>query len=97
VLFDADATGTLRCPACQAAATSRRNQRQPTAGRGYDSAHQRKRAELLGKWQAGDPCAICGQPMWTSAALDLAHNQDRAGWLGLAHAACNRATSQGKQ
>lgn len=89
-LFDADATRTLKCPGCQGIATQRRNARAPRASRGYDAAHDRKRAELLAAFQPGDPCALCGQPMASKANLDLAHNENRDGWKGLAHARCNR-------
>jgi hypothetical protein len=96
-LYDRDSTGTLRCPACQAANTTARQARPPTASRGYSSAHQAERARLLLLWQPGDPCALCEQPMDSSRGLDLAHNEDRTGWLGLAHQACNRATNQGRR
>ena len=89
-LFDADTTGTLKCPPCQGIATAKRNARAPRASRGYDRAHDRKRAQLLARFQPGDPCALCGEPMNSSTDLDLAHNENRDGWKGLAHARCNR-------
>jgi hypothetical protein len=95
-LFNADSTGTLRCPACQAKTTAARNARTPTASRGYGSAHQRIREQLLAAFQAGDLCALCGQPMNSRHGLDLAHNEDRSGYKGLAHQACNRATNTGR-
>lgn len=95
MLFDADSTGTLRCPGCQQHATIKRNARAPRASRGYDHAHVAKRAELLTLFRPGDPCALCGQPMASKTGLDLAHNEDRTGWKGLAHARCNRATNKG--
>ena len=95
ILFDADTTGTLRCPGCQAIATAKRNERAPRANRGYDAAHQRKRAELLARFQPGDPCALCGKPMNSNRNLDLAHNENRDGWKGLSHRECNRATNKG--
>lgn len=103
-LFDADSTGTLKCPPCQGIATQQRNQRPSTAGRGYDGGHRRIREQLLARWQPGDPCALCGWPMterWMIvngkrvSALDLAHNEDRSGWRGLSHRQCNRATNKG--
>jgi hypothetical protein len=96
VLFDIALTNSTKCPGCHNANQQQRNQRQPTAGRGYGTGHQAKRAELLGRFQPGDPCAICGKPMFFPRALDLAHNEDRSGWLGLAHARCNRATNTGR-
>jgi hypothetical protein len=89
-LFDLDSTGTLRCPDCQAAVTRQRNARPPRASRGYGAAHDRTRAELLVKFRPGDPCALCGEAMASRDGLDLAHNKDRTGWKGLAHASCNR-------
>lgn len=96
-LFDLDSTGTLRCPACQAAATTARNARANTTARGYGSQHQAERARLLTLWQPGDACVLCTRPMNSSRGLDLAHNEDRTGYKGLAHGACNRATNQGRR
>ena len=93
-LFDMDSTGALRCPACQAAATARRNARAPGPARGYGPRHRAIRQQLIAQWTQGDPCALCGHPMLDSARLDLAHNEDRSGYKGLAHAACNRATNR---
>lgn len=96
-LFDLDTTQTLKCPGCQQHATTARQQRAPTASRGYGAAHQAERARLLALWQPGDPCALCTRPMDSSRGLDLAHNEDRTAWLGLAHGACNRATNRGRR
>ena len=89
-LFNLDSTGTMRCPACQAIATARRNARAPRAQRGYGPEHRKVREQLLARFQPGDPCAHCGQPMWSKDNLDLAHTADRTGYRGLAHAVCNR-------
>lgn len=89
-LFDMDTTGTQRCPACQATADARRNARTNTSRRGYGSAHQKKRDELLAKWRPGDPCARCGKPMWDKHTIDLGHTDDRTGYRGLEHRTCNR-------
>jgi len=91
-LFDADATGTLKCPGCQGTATRQRNARAPRATRGYDAQHDRVRAQLLAAFRPGDPCALCHMPMASKANLDLAHNETRTGWKGLAHRGCNRNT-----
>lgn len=80
-----------RCPRCQGAADRKRDaQRGRTAQRGYGAAHQRTREQLLARWKPGQPCAHCGQPMWSKTGLDLAHTADRSGYRGLAHDVCNR-------
>lgn len=89
-LFNLDTTRTTKCPPCQANATQQRNQRAPRQTRGYNAEHDRKRAELLAVFQPGDPCALCDKPMVSRTNLDLAHNETRTGWKGLAHARCNR-------
>ena len=94
-LFDADTTGTLKCPGCQAVATASRNARPSSASRGYGARHRQVREQLMAKWTPGDQCAICYKPMWDKTTLDLAHNEDRSGWKGLSHRECNRATNRG--
>jgi hypothetical protein len=52
------------------------------------------REELLRQLVPGiTPCARCGQPMWPETErLDLDHaDHDRALYIGLSHAACNRS------
>lgn len=93
-LYDIDSAPGLRCPACQAAATARRNARLPGPARGYDARHRAVRQQLIAQWTPGDPCALCGKATLDSTRLDLAHNEDRTGYKGLAHAACNRATNR---
>lgn len=46
-----DSTGTLRCPACQAIATARRNARPGSSSRGLGWAFSRRKA-------SGDPDAV---------------------------------------
>ena len=82
---------TERCPPHQAAADKRLQQRRgTTAQRGYGGEHQRIKAEMISRWNPGDPCAHCGQPTLDKTRLDLAHTADRAGYRGLAHDVCNR-------
>ena len=59
--------------------------------RGYGVEHQRARAAARAAWRDGDPCARCGGPMRFGDDVDLDHNDDRSGYLGLSHAAYNRA------
>jgi hypothetical protein len=42
----------------------------------------------------GKPCPRCGRPMLAGQALDLDHTDDRAGYLGISHAGCNRRAGQ---
>ena len=83
-------------------------QRPTTAERGYGNDHQRERRRQLAMWRPGDLCARCGQPMWwrwmydrrgrVVSAIDLGHNADRTGWIGLEHRRCNRgAPRRGKR
>jgi len=77
-----------------------------TTARGYGSSHQALRARLLAAWKPGQPCARCGQPMWHRwkldqygrrvTALHLGHTDDRRGYTGLEHRACNRRDGQRK-
>lgn len=65
-----------------------------TTERGYTAEHQRRRAEALADWQDGDPCARCNSPMLHGTPVDLDHTDDRTGYLGLSHRACNRSRTQ---
>lgn len=60
-----------------------------TTARGYGSAHQKLRAKLL-PHAYGKPCTRCGKPMLQGQALHFDHTDDRTGYLGFAHADCNR-------
>jgi len=44
----------------------------------------------------GAACVRCGRVMLPGEALDLDHTDDRGGYLGMAHAACNRAAGARK-
>ena len=60
-----------------------------TTARGYGATHRAIRAKLL-PGAYGQPCTRCGKPMQPGQALHLDHNEDRTGYLGFAHASCNR-------
>lgn len=63
-------------------------------GQHYGAAHQRARARAIAAHRRGDPCAICTEPMLDPPGkLDLAHNEAGTGYLGLAHARCNRGAA----
>jgi hypothetical protein len=69
-----------------------------TSKRGYGWAHQQARKRALAAMPDGAPCTRCGGPMWRSQGklLDLDHTDDRTGYRGLAHRACNRRAGQAK-
>jgi hypothetical protein len=56
---------------------------------GYGGPHQATRRALLPD-AYGRRCPRCGLPMLPGQALDLDHTDDRAGYLGMSHAICNR-------
>lgn len=67
-------------------------------GKTNDGPHKTLRRRLLADLarRPGQPCARCGLPMYVSQLLDLDHTDDRAGYLGLSHRACNRRDGQRK-
>ena len=53
--------------------------------------HRRIRLEKLRSYRPADPCPRCGAPLGPDPdKLDLGHLDDRSGYSGLEHAACNR-------
>ena len=62
-----------------------------TAAKYRSREHAQARAALLAAFTPGDPCCLCGRPMWgPTSALHADHTPDGTGYRGLAHAACNR-------
>lgn len=66
-----------------------------TTERGLGWRHQQERAALLAKLIPGQPCPLCGYPMYhPEQRLDLDHHIPRAlggeGPRRLVHARCNR-------
>jgi len=83
-----------RCPACITRDQQRRDaKRGSRQSRGYNAEHDRERAACLAVFTPGQACVLGGEPLPTSDNLDLAHNESRTGWLGLACAAHNRNTA----
>jgi hypothetical protein len=63
-----------------------------TSGRGYDGRHkaQRKRwSRIVKSGQAA--CCRCGEWIVPGQPWDLDHEDDRSGYKGAAHRACNRS------
>lgn len=91
-LYDRNTAPGQRCPTCQKRHDDKRG---TTTQRGYGAAHQAARNRYLANWQPGQPCAIGGEPLTQPPhQLDLAHNENRTGYLGLACQAHNRNTSR---
>ncbi len=63
-----------------------------TRGKTNTGPHKTLRKRLLADLarRPSQPCARCGLPMYPGQALDLDHTDDRTGYLGLSHRACNR-------
>jgi hypothetical protein len=80
----------------RAPSVSRARSKRGTTERGYGWTHQKARQRAVRDLRDGQPCPRCGQAMWRSQAklLDLDHTDDRAGYRGLAHRACNRRAGQ---
>jgi hypothetical protein len=78
--------------------TTRTRRSSTTRGKSNTGPHRTLRKWLLADLarRPGQPCARCGQPMYVTQLLDLDHTDDRAGYLGLSHRACNRRDGQRK-
>lgn len=62
-----------------------------TTARGYGARHQNERARWRPIVDAGfADCARCGERLEPGRPWDLGHNDDRTGWTGPEHVACNR-------
>jgi hypothetical protein len=63
-----------------------------TTERGYGTMHQQERARWATDLKAAGslPCTRCAQPVYHGTAWHLDHSDDRATYLGVAHARCNR-------
>lgn len=52
--------------------------------------HRDARARLLAAFHPGDPCCLCGRPMYPpTSSLHADHDPFGHGYRGLAHARCN--------
>jgi hypothetical protein len=59
-----------------------------TTAAGYGTSHQELRKALLPQ-AYGKPCYRCGKPMLPGQELHLDHTDDRTGYGGFSHRACN--------
>lgn len=76
-----------RCTTHERAKDKRRGTRQE---RGYDAAHVRLRASWARKVATGQVnCARCHKRISPLEVWHLDHTDDRAGYLGPSHEACN--------
>jgi endogenous inhibitor of DNA gyrase (YacG/DUF329 family) len=66
-------------------------ERASSKARGYGYEHKKLRKYLIANFVEGTPCARCDRPMYSTDPMDLDHSDDRARYLGLSHATCNRA------
>jgi hypothetical protein len=52
--------------------------------------HAKTRRAYLEAFTPGDPCCLCGRPMWPPTRdLHLDHDPVTGGYRGLAHGRCN--------
>jgi hypothetical protein len=64
--------------------------------RDYGWRHQQLREAWKRKVAAGgETCARCGQEILPGEPVDLDHRDDRQGYLGPSHRACNRSHGAG--
>lgn len=62
-----------------------------SAARGYGTAHTAARRAWAARHQPTDLCVRCRRPLGPMGPhLHLDHNRTRTGYLGFAHAQCNR-------
>jgi hypothetical protein len=65
---------------------------------GPGTRHQAERKKWIPVIDAGNAlCARCGRPIVTGTPWDLDHSDDRGGYLGPAHRACNRGHGSGRR
>ena len=55
------------------------------------------RAALIAAFQPGQPCCLCGHPIWTARYVEAQHRPGTELLEGLAHGTRNRCTTCGKR
>ena len=70
----------------------------PTS-KGYGAPHKRARDKAMRRYRPGiTRCSRCGLPICDPPSeVHLDHTDDRSGYLGLSHGACNLRAGRGKQ
>lgn len=69
--------------------------RPTTTSRGYGAHHQRMRERLKPLVESGQAvCSRCGRLILPNEHWDLDHRDDRKGYLGASHRACNRGAGK---
>ena len=54
--------------------------------------HRDARAALIAAFTPGDPCCLCGHPIWTPRYVEAQHQPGTEDLVGLAHGTRNRCT-----
>lgn len=62
-----------------------------------DPAHTKARNALIAAFTPGDPCCLCGHPMWHARYLEADHLPGTDTYRGLAHGVRHRCTTCGKR
>lgn len=75
---------------CTQHATEAEKVRGSSSQRGYGTAHKKIRASWRARIENGGVCcSICGKPIPPGSNFHLDHNDDRSGYTGATHQACN--------
>ena len=81
-LIEAGSRGT-----CEGCSRQRERMRGSRQARGYGAQHDAVRAAREDAY--GQRCHLCGERMWPHQELEPDHTEDRTGYRGWTHAACN--------
>jgi hypothetical protein len=62
-----------------------------------DPAYRKARAALVAAFTPGDPCCLCGHPIWTSRYIEAQHRPGTEQLDGLSHGTRNPCPTCGKR
>jgi hypothetical protein len=62
-----------------------------------DPAYIKARAALVAAFQPGDPCCLCGHPIWTARYVEAQHQPGTTNLVGLAHGTRNACPTCGQR